>query len=215
MDLESLEETSEKIGPCLVLVGYPDSQLRNEIVRLVCCIGPMTPEDIGMVRIKVSSRINIYFLNLVTSKKYNKLILGDSPNRLSNLKKEASPTSTVNTTRKEGRSRDNSSSRTKSREGSPRMPRPRSEEIPLELIKKAPSSLIDMAPKIRILPRPQTPRVEIESCTSNLAGLVHLSVSDLEQPKEEAIIQTLTISEETSFIGDREDNRPIDRVETV
>lgn len=95
------------------------------------------------------------------------------------------------------------------------MPRPRSEEIPLELIKKAPSSLIDMAPKIRILPRPQTPRVEIESCTSNLAGLVNLSVCDLEQPKEETIVQTLTISEETSFIGDREANRSTDRVETV
>lgn len=63
MDLESLEETSEKIGPYLVLVGYPDSRLRNEIVRLVYCIGPMTPGDIGMVRIKVPSRINIYFFN--------------------------------------------------------------------------------------------------------------------------------------------------------
>lgn len=70
---------------------------------------------------------------------------GESPNRISNLKKENG--------RKENRSRDSSSNRVRSREGSPRMPRPRSEEIPLELIKKAPNSVIDMAPKITILPR--------------------------------------------------------------
>lgn len=70
---------------------------------------------------------------------------GESPNRGANLK--------IENGRRDARSRDNSSSRVRSREGSPRMPRPRSEEIPLELIKKAPHSIIDMAPKITIIPR--------------------------------------------------------------
>lgn len=69
----------------------------------------------------------------------------NSPNRLGNLRKEES--------KKDMRSRDNSVNRVRSREGSPRMPRPRSEEIPLELIKKTPTAVIDMAPKITIMPR--------------------------------------------------------------
>lgn len=69
----------------------------------------------------------------------------NSPNRLSNLRKEE--------IKRDSKSRDTSANRVRSREGSPRMPRPRSEEIPLELIKKPPSSVIDMAPKITILPR--------------------------------------------------------------
>lgn len=68
-----------------------------------------------------------------------------SPNRLSNLRKEEG--------KREMKSRESSANRGRSREGSPRMPRPRSEEIPLELIKKAPTSVIDMAPKITIMPR--------------------------------------------------------------
>lgn len=109
---------------------------------------------------------------------------GESPNRGANLK--------IENGRRDARSRDNSSSRVRSREGSPRMPRPRSEEIPLELIKKAPHSIIDMAPKITIIPRPQTPRVissETEPSTSN------------EHPKE--VIKTeISVSEETSFIAE-------------
>lgn len=65
------------------------------------------------------------------------------------------------------------------------MPRPRSEEIPLELMKKAPNLVIDVVPKITILPRPQTPRVEPEASTS--------SNVETQQPVS---------SEETSFIGE-------------
>lgn len=124
-----------------------------------------------------------------------------------------------NITKKEGRSRDSSSGRGKSREGSPKMPRPRSEEIPLELIKKVPNSLIDMAPKINIMPRPQTPRVENEPSTSGLSGLAKLSVNDNSQTKKENIPTkkdiAVVISEETSFIGDREAEKRTDEVETV
>ncbi|CAG9763381.1 unnamed protein product [Ceutorhynchus assimilis] len=106
--------------------------------------------------------------------------------RTSRLQNDVSPSSS-------NRSRDSSLGRAKSREGSPRMPRPRSEEIPLELIKK--TTLIDMAPKISILPRPQTPRIE----------------NELSQEKEAA--PTIFISEETSFIGDRKTTN--DGVETI
>lgn len=77
------------------------------------------------------------------------------------------------------------------------MPRPRSEEIPLELIKKAPNSVIDMSPKITILPRPQTPRVEPEASTST-AG----------EPTPTAGVQQQLSSEETSFIGDQSQGSP-------
>ncbi|KAJ8910717.1 hypothetical protein NQ315_002082 [Exocentrus adspersus] len=112
---------------------------------------------------------------------------GESPNRISNLTKENG--------RKENHSRDSSSNRVRSREGSPRMPRPRSEEIPLKLIKKAPNSVIDMAPKIAILPRPQTPRtvIEPEPSTSDenaVAKDLNVSVAS-------------TTSEETSFIAEQ------------
>lgn len=68
------------------------------------------------------------------------------------------------------------------------MPRPRSEEIPLELIKKAPASIIDMSPKISILARPQVTKVE------NTA-----SASPVDQTP--AIAGTSDTSEETSFIA--------------
>lgn len=74
------------------------------------------------------------------------------------------------------------------------MPRPRSEEIPLELIKKAPNSCLDMAPKISILPRPQTPRVEGEASTSTVEGQNSTEVKDTAK-------QLNISSEETSFIG--------------
>ncbi|KAG5873996.1 hypothetical protein JTB14_015927 [Gonioctena quinquepunctata] len=109
---------------------------------------------------------------------------GESPNRGANKKDNG---------RKDLRPRENSTNRVNSREGSPRMPRPRSEEIPLELIKKAPSSIIDMAPKITIVPRPQTPRtvVEPEPSTSN----------ENQVPVKE-VVAAASISEETSFIAD-------------
>lgn len=121
---------------------------------------------------------------------------GVSPNRLpiTNLKKEEKANSAP---AKPCRSRDSSGGRTRSREGSPRMPRPRSEEIPLELIKKTPNSVIDMSPKIAILPRPQqTPRVEPEASTST-AG----------EPMVAGVQQQLS-SEETSFIGDQGQGSP-------
>ncbi|XP_048519708.1 protein CLEC16A homolog isoform X2 [Dendroctonus ponderosae] len=140
---------------------------------------------------------------------------GNSPNRLSSVKKEPNSAITSNNIRKEMRSRENSSSRTKSRDGSPRMPRPRSEEIPLELIKKGPSSFIDMAPKISILPRPQTPRSEDEPSISSAAALSNLSVSEPVQPKTENIVQTSAISVETSFIGDKKPDKIKEDVDTV
>ncbi|CAH1971069.1 unnamed protein product [Acanthoscelides obtectus] len=105
------------------------------------------------------------------------------------------------------KSRDNSSNRVRSREGSPRMPRPRSEEIPLELIKKAPSSVIDMAPKISIMPRPQTPRTvtEPEPSTSTSSENQTSVINDV-------ATAVSRISEETSFIADQDSN---DGVETV
>ncbi|XP_074039442.1 C-type lectin domain containing ema isoform X2 [Leptinotarsa decemlineata] len=104
----------------------------------------------------------------------------DSPNKKDNGRKDL-------------KSRDNSTNRLRSREGSPRMPRPRSEEIPLELIKKAPSSVIDMAPKITIVPRPQTPRTIVETEPSTSNG---------NQTPVKEVIAAASISEETSFIAD-------------
>ncbi|XP_050302255.1 protein CLEC16A homolog isoform X2 [Anthonomus grandis grandis] len=131
----------------------------------------------------------------------------DSPNRLSNLRKETKPP--------DSRSRDSSSGRTKSRDGSPRMPRPRSEEIPLELMKKSTGSIIDMAPKISILPRPQTPRVtDPEPITTTSSGSDISTFVNHEQKeqrgKSEIESQPVSRSKETSFIGERED-----KVETV
>lgn len=88
------------------------------------------------------------------------------------------------------RSRDSSCNRLRSREGSPRMPRPRSEEIPLELIKKTPNSISETATKITILPRPQTPRDELEPSTSR------------EEVKPDVSVQKK--SEETSFMAEEE-----------
>lgn len=71
------------------------------------------------------------------------------------------------------------------------MPRPRSEEIPLELIKKAPNSVIDMSPKIVILPRP-----EVEASTSTVEVAAALT------PAAVGVQHQQVSSEETSFIGD-------------
>nr|CAI5834516.1 unnamed protein product [Callosobruchus analis] len=85
------------------------------------------------------------------------------------------------------------------------MPRPRSEEIPLELIKKAPSSVIDMAPKISIMPRPQTPHAVIEPEPSTSSENQSSVISNV-------TAATSWVSEETSFIA-RETSK--DGVETV
>ncbi|KAL3272543.1 hypothetical protein HHI36_014016 [Cryptolaemus montrouzieri] len=129
----------------------------------------------------------------------------ESPSRVSKLRNEASPR-----TNKEDRSRDSSSSsKTRSRDSSPRMPRPRSEEIPLELIKKAPNSVIDMAPKISILPRPQTPKIECEQS--------QLEKSGASRDKDSGVSLISDISEETSFIADEGDSAMIAKsfVETI
>ncbi|XP_057666663.1 protein CLEC16A homolog isoform X2 [Diorhabda carinulata] len=99
--------------------------------------------------------------------------------------------------KKDIKQRDNSVNRIRSREGSPRMPRPRSEEIPLELIKK-PNSIIDMAPKITIIPRPQTPRTVIESepTTSNDHSVI--------VPQKE--VMKTRVSRETSFMDEENED---------
>lgn len=92
------------------------------------------------------------------------------------------------------RSRESSCNRLRSREGSPRMPRPRSEEIPLELIKKPPNGVGDIiSPKITILPRPQTPREEMEPSTS---------VAPSKSPTPQLEIVEVKTSEETSFMAE-------------
>ncbi|CAG9824726.1 unnamed protein product [Phaedon cochleariae] len=121
---------------------------------------------------------------------------GESPSRLTSLRRENEPS----VGKKEIRSRDNSSTRGRSREGSPRMPRPRSEEIPLELMKKAPNSIIDMAPKIAIMPRPHTPRTVIEAEPS--------TSSENQNPKENTLVTS--ISEETSFIAEETDKEAVE-----
>ncbi|GJQ73467.1 hypothetical protein Trydic_g13826 [Trypoxylus dichotomus] len=116
----------------------------------------------------------------------------ESPSRLTIAKKEAVSTSNNGAAKREVRSREPSSGRTKSREGSPRMPRPKSEEIPMELIKKAPNAPEDVTPKITILPRPQVVRVENEPSVA--------SDSQINTPKASTSSNT---SEETSFIADQ------------
>ncbi|XP_031353822.1 protein CLEC16A homolog isoform X2 [Photinus pyralis] len=92
------------------------------------------------------------------------------------------------------RSRESSCNRLRSREGSPRMPRPRSEEIPLELIKKPPNGVGDIiSPKITILPRPQTPRDDVEPSTS---------VAPSKSPPPQLEIAEAKTSEETSFMAE-------------
>ncbi|XP_060521293.1 protein CLEC16A homolog isoform X2 [Cylas formicarius] len=136
---------------------------------------------------------------------------GESPNRLSALKKQnAQSTSNI---KRETKSRDSSANRVKSREGSPRMPRPRSEEIPLELMKKGRGLIIDMAPKVSILPRPQN-RSESEPSTSsnaNVAGSSNEIVSKTESITSDASV----ISEETSFIGAVKRDEKIANIETA
>lgn len=76
-----------------------------------------------------------------------------------NLRRDCeSPVRMITEQKRNGNARSRDSSKNRSRDGSPRMPRPRSEEIPLELIKKTQSNTNDVSPKISILSRPQTPR---------------------------------------------------------
>lgn len=77
------------------------------------------------------------------------------------------------------------------------MPRPRSEEIPLEVIKKGAKAVAEASPKISILPRPQSPRVEA-------------SGSGEQRPVS-------VLSEETSFIARELNSTPRKKgnVETV
>lgn len=104
--------------------------------------------------------------------------LYDSPNRLPNKRDSSN----------ESKPRESSCNRLRSREGSPRMPRPKSEEIPLELIKKTGNSVVDVNSKINMLPRPQTPRTDVEPSTSR------------ETQKQEAT--PTKISAETSFMDE-------------
>lgn len=88
------------------------------------------------------------------------------------------------TEQKRNGSKSRDSSKSRSRDGSPRMPRPRSEEIPLELIKKTAGS--SDTPKISIMSRPQTPRTEPEV----------IAESSTSRTDEDS-----TNNEETSFIA--------------
>lgn len=128
----------------------------------------------------------------------------ESPNRLTVAKKESTPNNGA--TKRETRSRESSSGRNKSREGSPRMPRPKSEEIPLELIKKGSNVTVDVSSKISILPRPQVARVENEPSASG--------DSQNNTPKASTSSNT---SEETSFIADKGSSSPRKKgiVETI
>lgn len=121
----------------------------------------------------------------------------ESPNRPPSGRKDGHVNGAI---KREAPSRDPSGSRAKSREGSPRMPRPRSEEIPLELIKKAPNSILDMSPKVTIVP---PARIEPEVTVTN------------EQPVLN-VISTIA-SEETSFIAQENTSTPKRKgtVETV
>lgn len=113
------------------------------------------------------------------------------------------------------KSRDSSSGRSnRSRDGSPRMPRPRSEEIPLELIKRTQNS-VEASPKISILPRPQQQqaiKVEVEPVLLSSNG----SSTDSETPSS-SCTQALQASEETSFIAaqDKRLSRRKGAIETV
>ncbi|KAK9885246.1 hypothetical protein WA026_010745 [Henosepilachna vigintioctopunctata] len=128
----------------------------------------------------------------------------ESPNNLSKLRNEASQIS-----KKEVRSRDSSTSnKTKSGDSSPRMPRPRSEEIPLELIKKASTSVIDMAPKISVLSRTQTPKMEQDQSLAESSGA--------SKDTEKGVSLISSVSEETSFIAEEsEQEKGLSFIETV
>lgn len=118
----------------------------------------------------------------------------ESPGRLSEKKSNGT------------KSRDSSSGRSnRSRDGSPRMPRPRSEEIPLELIKRTQNS-VEASPKISILPRPQQQqaiKVEEEPVLLSSNG----SSTDSETPSASST-QAQQESEETSFIAAQDKRLP-------
>lgn len=117
----------------------------------------------------------------------------DSPARL--LEKKMDKTNGT------AKSRDNSSGRNnRSRDGSPRMPRPRSEEIPLELIKRTQNSL-ESSPKISILPRPQQVQSDDVAVTSADEETATTSISTVQANEQ-------LNSEETSFIAQQDKRMP-------
>lgn len=122
--------------------------------------------------------------------------LRDSPGRLIDQKRSEKNGPT--------KSRDNSSNRNRSRDGSPRMPRPRSEEIPLELIKKPANAPTEISPKISILPRPQTSRIEQECPVTSTTTTPEATTATL----------SLTKSEETSFIASQLQQQQLEKKTT-
>ncbi|XP_044734671.1 protein CLEC16A homolog isoform X2 [Chrysoperla carnea] len=99
------------------------------------------------------------------------------------------------------RSRENSTPRTRSREGSPRMPRPKSEEIPLELIKRSSNVTVQDIP---ILPRSHTPRYNLETLGETVSS-VNSEVSEVQNSS------IAEVSEETSFIAQQQSNTSTSR----
>lgn len=117
----------------------------------------------------------------------------ESPNRALAIRKDSSCSSGSSSGKREQQSRDSSGNRTRSREGSPRMPRPRSEEIPLELIKKSPATSV-IENKITVSTRPQTPRNEIIN--------EQIAIAPTETTTQNNTTSNSVIaSEETSFIA--------------
>lgn len=104
-----------------------------------------------------------------------------------------SPVRLITEQKRNGNARSRDSSKNRSRDGSPRMPRPRSEEIPLELIKKTQLNSNDISPKISILPRPQTPRIEQETVASEASAPAPAATEK---------------NEETSFIAQQDKKTP-------
>lgn len=111
-----------------------------------------------------------------------------------NLKRDCESPVRLITEQKRNGTKSRDSSKNRSRDGSPRMPRPRSEEIPLELIKKTQTNTNDVAPKISILPRPQTPRVEQDTAAA------------VEVPETGPVVASAG-NEETSFIAQQENKK--------
>lgn len=111
------------------------------------------------------------------------------------------PVRIITEQKRNGNPKSRDSSKSRSRDGSPRMPRPRSEEIPLELIKKTPNGSSEASPKITILSRPQTPRSEQEDVAEATSSIAIATVK----------------SEETSFIAQQDSKTPRKKgaIETV
>lgn len=111
----------------------------------------------------------------------------ESPNRPLAIRRDCSNS---NNKRDTPPSRDQSGNRIRSREGSPRMPRPKSEEIPLELIKKSQTQQIDVNVKVTTTPIPQAPRNDI---------IEHQAISSTDPIQ--TVAGSKVTSEETSFIA--------------